>query len=219
VIDKIAIKMKRSDDSAYVKRCMWLGLNERIKDEFNKKIKPYSDSYLFGDFYFYSDDVISREAYKRRINIITCEAINATYIFTGNKRQRVYYMSNGSLTNLHESGAQLWYTQTVSGAVLVFISPCSSVMTSFDENEIIIGNYKQPISITNRKIEKHINIFLKYRFYSGFNSSSSFSSYFFRMRLKVLDFRNRKYINNLMYKIAPLILAAGGIIATLYAAK
>lgn len=222
VINKLAKEMKRYDDNAFVKRCMWLDLNERIKDGFDNEIKSCTNPSVFGDLYLYSDDAIFIEAKKRKINIITCEVINATYIYSGNKRHEIKYISNGKLTILHERGAQLWYTQEASGTVFVFVSPCSSAMNSFDEKEIIIGRYSQPIAINKSVIKKHINTFLKYRMYTGINSSGTLSSYIYRMYLQALDFRNKKpivrYVLSFIYKSAILILAAGGIWATLYAA-
>ncbi|MGE6468072.1 hypothetical protein [Serratia proteamaculans] len=223
VIEKIAKKITRYDVNAYIKRCMWSDLNKRICDVFNREVKKAHCSSVFGGLYLNNDNTTYKIAENKRVNVISCETINATYILTGNKPHRVYYADNGKLNTFYERGAQMWYAQDVSGAVLVFVSPNSSTMTSFDEKEIVIGKYRQPVSITEKKIKKHIKIFLNYRLCTGENSSDNFRSYIYRMYLQCLDFRNRgaikRYILKLLYKVAVLVLSAIGILATLFAAN
>ncbi|HIE4797410.1 hypothetical protein [Serratia nevei] len=223
MIEKIAKKITRYDVNAYIKRSMWSDLNKRIGDVFNREVKESHSLPVFGDLYLYHENTTYKIADNRRLNIISCEVINVTYIFTGNKPHRVYYDNKGGLNTFCERGAQMWYSQDISGAVLVFVSPCSSAMTSFDEKEIIIGRYKQPVSITEKEIKKHIKVFLSYRLCTGANSSANLRSYIYRIRLQFLDFRNRgkiaRLIMQLLYKSAVLVLSAIGILATLYAAN
>jgi len=61
-----------------------------------------------------------------------------------------------------EKEAAMWFAQTPTGGVTVFMSPYKSDLVSINEKEIIIGFFKDPARLTDRKIRKMLATFSKY---------------------------------------------------------
>lgn len=91
-----------------------------------------------------------------------------------------------------ESDACMWFSQSPSGGVTVFMSPYKSDLVTMNEKEIIIGTYKDPSRLTEQKIRALFSTFFKYRKISSALHNHTVLDYIWRLRLMYFDVRNRR---------------------------
>ncbi|OOQ67443.1 hypothetical protein [Vibrio parahaemolyticus] len=214
-------KMKRRDNRAYIRRVMWLDLDKRVEEVFERFKKENPDVGVLGSLYLskLGDD----EDY-RSSQLTSDRFINATHVYFGARFLGVNKFNNDTkkFSIATESNAQLWYSQGPSGQVMVFIAPYASDLGEIEEKEIIIGYYSQPIDILAKNIERHFMVLSKYAVATSIHSSGSFSSYLYRKYLVMQDFRFKteyrsKFIS-IIERILTPSLAVLAILVSLYTA-
>lgn len=209
---KYAKKLKMLDNRAYIRRCMWRDLDDRISKEFCE-FKTISDP-VFGNTYlsFLKD----RQKYKCS-GLLSHQFHNATHIKFGSRLLNIASIPKAKekLVPKTEHNAQLFYSQGSIGDVIVCLSPYVSKIYKVDEREIIIARYKQPSDITCLDIRRHLNIFEKYALATSHSSAGLLRPYLYRRWLQYLDFRqqnnNRKHAVLVLERISLLALAALGV--------
>ncbi len=211
--NKYAQKLKRLDNQAYIRRCMWNDLDERISQRF-ASFKARSAP-VFGETYL--SFLKERPKYKNS-PLLAHQFHNATYIKFGSRRLGIANIpdeSQSSLVLRTEHNAQLFYTQGSIGDVLVVLSPYVSEVYKVEESEIVIARYKQPSDISSKDIEKHLRVFEKYALATSHSSAGLFRPYVYRRWIQYQDFRykdnNRKHIVLASERILLFVLAAAGV--------
>ncbi len=216
---KSAEKIRKADFEARVRFLNWPYLDERIENEFKKLQGKGHDTSVLGGLFLYPakdrEPIISSRAPTSRF-------INSTNILTG-KRNLGFLKINeesGKLENAEEKNAQLWYSQSPSGHVMVFVAPYQSNIGKFDESEIIIGKYKKPGEIDSCEIKKHFAVFFKYCACTSLHNSWGIQNYIYRRYLVFNDFRYKATFQAKAFKalerIIILILGGAAVWATLY---
>ena len=205
---------------AYIKRVGWIGLEERIRQEIDIFKKKHPEITELGNIYVKS--AIEEYPYFKekltRVNII-----NSIHIFTGHRLLGVCGKKgeNRETYSLKERNAQLWYSQSPSGDVAVFVAPYQSDGHSTIEKEILLYRYSDPAKISNSEIKNHVNVFIKYCVATSTHGGLGLRQYIYRLYLMSKDFRNRSEIRSKVFSILNWLTFVGlsilAIFATLYA--
>jgi hypothetical protein len=214
-----AEKIRKADQTAWVRRVMWLGLDERITDIFNRYTEEEDYTKMLGNIYLTK----SREHDPiRSTSLLSFQHINSTHIRTGTRFLGVnlHDKEDDKFKPATERNCQLWYSQSSYGRVLVFVAPYISNAGEIEEKEIIIGKYKEPAQISCSDIKKHFETFFKYCACTSQNNASSLSNYLYRQYLLYKDFRYKASYKSKFYKLverfAILVLGGAAVWATLY---
>jgi len=216
-----ASKIKKAHEHSCVKRIMWSALDERIETVFSEINKNKEDAAILGNLYL-SKAKDYEPIRSARIYLCSYQYVNATYIHTGYRHLGVNIVDKDSkqLVSVTESNAQIWYSQSPVGDVLVFIAPYTSNAGKITENEIIIGKYKEPALINISDIHNHFNTFFKYCACTSQPCANSIKNYAYRKYLLFNDFRYRPDYRNKLFKylerIFLFIFGAASILVTLY---
>lgn len=198
----------------------WRFMDELIQAEFNSYKSDTDSVDILGGLY------ISRAKDNEPLkssHLVGSWYINSTHILTGARLLGVHVVNpeSNKLEIAKEKNAQLWYSQSPSGDVLVFVAPYQSDVGKFNESEIIIGKYQNPSQVTSEAIRKHFSIFFKYCSCTSLHCASNLSCYLYRQYLIFNDFRYKSsYKQKLLRTIERLlILIIGGaaVWASLYA--
>ncbi|MGV3001754.1 hypothetical protein [Vibrio sp. E150_018] len=219
-LEMAAEKIKKDSINAWIRRVNWRFMDERIQAEFDRN-KPDGDYIgILGGLYIRraKDDEPLKSS-----NLISSQYVNSTHIFTGHRLLgiRVVNPDSENLKIASERNAQLWYSQSPSGEVLVFVAPYQSDAGEFDESEIIIGKYRSPSQVTDQIIRKHFAIFFKYCSCTAQHSASSLRGYLYRQYLIFNDFRykstyKQKFLRA-FERLLILLLGGAAVWASLYA--
>jgi hypothetical protein len=124
--------------------------------------------------------------------------------------------------HVFDSGAQLWFSQSPSGGVNVFMSPFCSALHTIKEKELWVASYDEPAQLTERKLRRHLSVFARYLTETNMAAPPSLIGYLFRLRIMLADGRNRsellKFTAQLLVgfviPIAAIIIGAAVTIAT-----
>lgn len=210
--------LRRDAYKAWIRQLNWRFMDERIEAEFNKcKLDSSSENEL-GKLYLSKEKNSSNKYCK----LVSSQYINSTHIMTGTRSLNtfIYDVEKDSFVSACESNAQLWYSQGPSGNVLVFVGPYESDLGKIDENEIIIGRYKNPYQVNERVIKKHFSTLFKYCTCTSQYSASNFKPYLYRQYLIFNDFRFRLTYWQKMLRVAERViivaLAAAAVLVSLY---
>lgn len=154
-----ADKINRASFEAWIKRLNWIYMDERIQNQFNFQIYDKSSADELGSLY------ISRAKDEEKIKsqkLFCTQFINSTHIFTGSRFLGLHFFDRdkGKFSVAVERNAQLWYSQSPSGDVLVFVAPYQSDLGEISEKEIIIDRFSNPYDVKDKHIKKHLSIFL-----------------------------------------------------------
>lgn len=218
-LEKSAEKIQKAHERSWVSRVMWFSLDERIGNVFNEITKNTGCISMLGGLYL--SKAKDLEPIKSS-QLCSYQYVNSTHIHTGYRLLGVNIVNKETkkLEAATESNAQLWYSQSPSGTVLVFVAPYSSNAGEIDEKEIIIGKYKEPVLITCSEIENHFNIFFKYCSCTSQHGASSFVNYLYRRYLIFNDFRYKATFRNKLFRylerVFLFIFGAASILVTLY---
>lgn len=118
---------------------------------------------------------------------------------------------------LAESGATLWFSQDVGGAVTVFVAPYKSKAMSVNEKNIILARHGWAGSISKKDVRRYFVTYLRYCAVTSAHGNLSLSGYIYRLGLKYGDFRHASEMRGYIFRYLEPILAIIGILATLYA--
>ena len=187
-LSKITRRMLRAEDEALIRRLNWSYLDKQIELEFHKITKNKNDCAILGNLYLTRQKDLEpiKSAYLPSYTIM-----NSTHIYTGTRFLGVNIVDQEK-KNIQigfEKNAQLTYSQSPSGYILVIISPYKSNAGEIKEKEIILGRYNSPGQINNRTIRKHLSIFFKYCACTSQHSASKLNNYVYRLYLVYNDFR------------------------------
>jgi hypothetical protein len=118
---------------------------------------------------------------------------------------------------LAESGATLWYSQDITGAVSVYVAPYNSRVMTVDEKDIIIARYSCPTKISKKNVQQHFSTYFKYCAVTSVHGNLSFISYIYRLWLQLNNRRIASEIRRKKSSFIEIFLIIAGIFATLYA--
>ncbi|WP_275074888.1 hypothetical protein [Providencia rettgeri] len=221
-VKKISTKKNDSIDRSFVKRVMWRSFEDRLKEEFQllKNNKTINNS--FRNIYF--GNYMNTKIEKKKI--MYYEILNTIHISCGSRLLPCFdYKGDKNNKNkffiAREKNAQLWYTQTYDGRVLVFIAPYENDFSKANENELLINIYNHPQCISRKKIRKNFKLFFKYALATSAENTSNTMLYLFRLKLLFIDlnFRSQEKVNSYLYKSFIIFFAFVAAIAALLALK
>jgi hypothetical protein len=118
---KNATKLCVDDTLAWIRRSMWPALDERIDRVFFGFCEHPSVQF-FGGLYL-SRPIFPNE--RGQPALLSCQRIHSTHISAGHRLLGLSLLDEdgNGFTIASEVNAQLWYAESPSGQVLVFVSP------------------------------------------------------------------------------------------------
>ncbi|WLG30171.1 hypothetical protein [Pseudomonas lurida] len=188
--EKYAKRMDSDWSQAFVRRVMWIDMDERIKKVYSE-VEHSEFASRYGNLYLHEG--LSLEAKK----IHTTQKLNQIQLSCGMRLLGLKGIDvDDGRTKLKinmEIEAALWFTQSPSGGVTVFMSPYKSDVLKMNEDDIIIGHYKDPSKLTVQKIRRLFTIFFRYLSITSAMHHQTVFDYGWRLWLIFLDIRSRKY--------------------------
>ena len=172
-VDALAHEFERNRRGNFVRRVMWLDLEERVRSS----IEPVARSTAaqsFGGLYVKSSFEMN-EFDLRNFSVTRVTTTNAIYLFTGNLAPtllKTYGKDAPQWVSDHK--AQLWFTQSASGGVSVFMAPYVSDLHKFKRDQIWVAHYASPHQVGVGQIEKHAKQFLRHCVDTSYHSPHSF---------------------------------------------
>ncbi|WP_199103203.1 hypothetical protein [Aquitalea sp. ASV11] len=222
-IEKIEAAFKNHKNAGYCRRAAWPLFEDRLSAIFSEQLKNKAQSLSFYLITSKKNDEKYFKHYLYRFNIM-----NSAQITSGQHSLGVWHnIERGeplnSAEHATEEGATLIFSQSITGKIMVLITPYKSKLQKINEDDIILAINKNPRDLTNKKIKKFINIYLKYCLATSMISSDTKSLYLFRLKLKFLDFRNRKHQlkigAQIILQLVTILIGIGGIVATILTAS
>lgn len=217
-----ADKLRKAERLGYIRRVMWLSFEDRLRDVFSEIDSRGNDAGELGNFYL-SFSKTSYPAYGKSY-VYRFNSLNQAQISVGWRRLGVWHsLGDGELLEpkaAMESGAAISFSQDITGKVMVLLSPYKSDLAKVNEDNFILVFGIDPNDLTEQTIRRLLKTFFRYCAATSMVSVGSFGDYAFRLWLGLRDIRNRKIQKitafRLLEKLLILVLAAGGIWATLY---
>jgi len=199
--EKYANAMLADWNQVFVRRMMWADMEARVKNLF-KEIESSPQADWFGGIRIHGGlhpdakeihvtdrlNQLQVTCMTRLLGIRSVKNAEETREIDGVER-KVHVVKR---TTHMETEACMWFSQSPSGGVTVFMSPYKSDLVSMNEKEIIIGMFKDPNRLTERNIRKLFSRFLKYRQISSALHHHTFLDYGWRLWLTYLDVRHRR---------------------------
>ena len=198
---KYARAMESDWNRVFVRRMMWADMEERVRKLF-KEIEGSPQAEWYGGIR------VHRGLHSRAEEIPVNQKLNQLQITCMTKRLGLRSVEefeetqnidgvdmdvSGVRLKTHvENGAVMWFSQSPSGGVTVFMAPCKSDLVSFNEKEIILGMYKDPSVLSDEKIKDLSAKFFRYASITSALHRHTIFDYYWRLRLQFLDVRNRK---------------------------
>jgi hypothetical protein len=112
----------------------------------------------------------------REFDVTRASTTNSIYLFTGNQLPvllKTYGKNSPEWVSDHK--AQLWFSQSASGGVSVFMAPYISELHKFKRDQIWLAHYESPLQVDAARIAKHARTFLRYCVDTSYQSPHSFS--------------------------------------------
>ncbi|MCK2118288.1 hypothetical protein MYW52_22675, partial [Pseudomonas juntendi] len=157
---KYAEQMGKDARLAMSRRENWSELDLKVRQVYDELNAP-QNSAVYGTLYFIN--VPQHEALR---NVDVTQRLNHIQVSSGSRglglkgvedvkegrgTEGVDKLARKTRDILHmESQAAMWFAQTPSGGVTVFMSPYKSSLASLNEKEIIIGVYQDPAKLPDR---------------------------------------------------------------------
>lgn len=159
-IKKVHDNIVREENNLFVRRVSWLDLHKKVYS-FYQVFYQNKYSYIFGKFYLSSNQDYA--PYSENSNIYRLNSLNQIQINTGHRLSKIYHVSKeNNLEIIYEKNSTLWFSQDVTGGVAVFLAPYTSKNYSVDERNVLIKYYREPISITDKELQRIFKIYVKY---------------------------------------------------------
>jgi hypothetical protein len=208
----------------YIRRVMWLDMEERIRQVFDSaqqtmcKIDPPIGFYLLVN-------PTNGEVFKGRLAPSRVLITNTICLVASSIRYPLTKTFGGKAPeNVFDTGAQLWFSQSPYGGVNVFMSPFSSPLHTFKEKELWVASYDEPAQLTERKLRRHLSVFARYLTVTNMAAPPSIVGYLFRLRMNFADGRNRSDLLKFTYQlftefIIPVVAIIIGAAVTIATAK
>ncbi len=198
---KYAKAMESDWNRVFVRRMMWADMEVRVRKLF-KEIEGSPQAEWYGGIRVHrglhprAEEIpvnqklnqLQITCMTKRLGLRSVEEFEETRSIDGVDRE----VSGVRLKTHVENGAVMWFSQSPSGGVTVFMAPCKSDIVSFNEKEIILGMYKDPSLLSDAKIEKLSAKFFRYASISSALHKHTALDYYWRLWLLFIDVRNRK---------------------------
>lgn len=215
-------RLHAADRRAFTRRVMWIDFEQRLQIAFQRFCPKQEDSDQLGRLYL----TLSSEhnpAYSKN-GTLRAFALNQAQVTTGWRRLGLQHtLGEAELLKTKEgmeSGATISFSQNVAGTVSVLLFPYKSDLAKVREENILLAFGIEPTELTQRKIEKCLQIFARYCEATSAHTFGGLRDYLFRLRLIALDRRNRSVQSKalLLFVERSLLLALAGlgVVATLY---
>lgn len=199
--EKYAKEMETDSSRVFVRRVMWTDMEMRVRTLF-KEIEgsPQAEWYggirVHGGLHPLAEEIpvnnklnqLQITCMIKRLGLRGVEDFEEIRNIDGVESK----ISRVRLKTHLENGAVMWFSQSPSGGVTVFMAPCKSDLVSFNEKEIILGMYKDPSHLSDQKIKKLSAKFFKYASKSSALHRHTVFDYYWRLWLLYIDVRNRK---------------------------
>lgn len=217
-----AEKLRKAQRLGYIRRVMWLNFEDRLRAVFAEIDSKGNDASELGNFYL-SFSKNSFPAYSPSY-VYRFNSLNHAQIAVGWRRLGVWHsLGEGALLEpkaVMESGATISFSQDITGKVMVLLYPYKSDLAKVNEDNFILLFGADPNDLTEQKLRRLLNTFLRYCAATSMVSAGSYGDYIFRLWLELRDIRNRKIqkvvVLRLLEKLLILGLAVAGVWATLY---
>jgi hypothetical protein len=217
-----AEKLRKAERVGYLRRVMWLSFEDRLRAVFSEIERRGNDAGELGNFYL-SVSKTSFPAYNQPY-VYRFNSLNQAQVSVGWRRIGVFHsLGDGELLQpkeAMESGAAISFSQDITGKIMVLLSPYKSDLTKVNEDNFILAFGVEPNDLTKQAIRRLFKTFFRYCAATSMVSVGNLSDYSFRLWLELRDIRNRKIQKVAMFRLIErlliLILAAGGVWATLY---
>ena len=199
--EKYANVMESDSSRVFVRRVMWTDMELRVRTLFKEiegspRAEWYGSIRVHGGLHPRAKEIpvnnklnqLQITCMTKRLGLGSIEEFEDTRNIDGVDRK---FSGVKHKTHL-ENGAVMWFSQSPSGGVTVFMAPCKSDLVSFNEKEIILGMYKDPSHLSEQKIKKLSTKFFKYAAISSALHRHTAFDYYWRLWLLYIDVRNRK---------------------------
>lgn len=200
-LEKYAKKLQKDAEVAVIRRMMWVDMEARIRDMF-KDVENSPHARWYGGMKIHSGlhpDANEIPMNKRLNHLqVTCMSRQLGLSFVKGVEevreaegveQKVRVIKRSTHVE-HDSA--MWFTQTPSGGVTVFMAPYKSDLISMNEKEIIIGMFKDPVKLTEGKLRQLFTKYFKYLSITSALHNHTVLDYAWRLLLMYLDVRNRR---------------------------
>lgn len=198
---KYARAMESDWNRVFVRRVMWTDMEMRVRALFkdlegSPQAEWYGGIRVHGGLHPRANEIhvnnklnqLQITCMTKRLGLASIEEFEETRSIDGVDRK-----VSGIKNKTHvENGAVMWFSQSPSGGVTVFMAPCKSDLVSFNEKEIILGMYKDPSVLSDEKIKDLCAKFFRYASITSALHRHTIFDYYWRLRLQFLDVRNRK---------------------------
>lgn len=221
-INNAITKINNQQRRMYIRRVMWLDMEDRIRKVYasaNQKLiinKSPITIYLI-------TNASNQELFAGKRIPSRVEITNTISIFVSSIHYPIIKtFGEKAPEHVFDSGAALWFSQSPSGGVSVFMSPFSSALHKTKEKELLIKSYDEPNQLTEEKLKNHLCVFFRYLTETNMAAPPSIIGYLFRQRIVMADQRNRselfkliaQLLSDFLIPIVAIIIGAAVTIAT-----
>ena len=205
--EKYAERMKLNDVNSVARRQMWPAMVKRIQAVFDE-IENSPLASHFGSFFLHP---VVPDAYRHLPEgrylaqlQLTCgfRLLGLDTLEIGDEHPQ------GVAKTLLEKDAAMWFNQSPSGAVTVFMAPYRSAVLKMNEENIILGLYASPEKLTDKLIRELFSTFFRYLSITSAHHQQSVMDYGWRLWLIYKDARTKKH-EGFVKTLERLLMAAG----------
>lgn len=188
-VDALAKEFDNTRRGHFVRRVMWLDLEDRIRTVL-EPVTRSSAAQSFGGLYLKSSFEMNEDKLKN-YTVTRTNTTNAIYLFTGNQAPVLLKIYGKSAPEwISDKNAQLWFSQSASGGVSVFMAPYVSELHKFKRDQIWLAHYESPHQVDAKSIAKHAKTFLRYCVDTSYQSPNSFGK---ALRLRLYSLMDLQY--------------------------
>lgn len=205
--EKYAERIKLDDLESLARRQMWPAMVKRIQAVFDE-IEHSPLAGHFGSLYLHP---VVPDAYR---HLPEGQYLAQLQLTCGTRRlgldtlEKSEDRPQGVAKTLLEKDAALWFNQSPSGAVTVFMAPYSSAVLKMNEDNIILGMYSSPEKLTDKRIRELLSTFFRYLSITSAHHQQSVMDYGWRLWLIYKDARTKKH-EGFVKTVERLLMAAG----------
>lgn len=208
-LKKYAERIKLDDQASAARRQKWPAMVKRIRTVFEEiERSPLAGN--FGSFYLHP---VIPDAYKHLPEgrylaqlQLTCGA-RFLGVHTLEKSEK---HPQSVAKALLETDAAMWFNQSPSGGVTVFMAPYSTAVLNMIEENIILGMYSSPEKLTDKVIRELFSMFFRYLSITSAHHQQTAWEYAWRLWLIYKDARTKKH-EGFIKSVERLLVAAGAI--------
>lgn len=213
---KAAAALSRGRRRAYVSRVAWLDLELLVRAAYDEISVLDRQLAELGNVYLTSNRNYP-PLNAARYGVV--DVINQIQLQVGwrqlNVRRAIAVVdAEPKQESLAESGATLWFSQDVSGAVMVFVAPYKSPTMRMNEENIILARYRNAMAVSASDVRRHFATYFRYCEITSAHGDMGLGGYLYRLRLRYKDLRFKSDMRSHLWRPLEFLVI---IIATLYA--